>query len=153
MKYIAFFLLLPFVVFAQNTPQVSDDVFTAQTLSAGTVMSARTAATTLNDTTRPVGLRGWASAYCNILISANDTVNIHVLIQGSKDGVTWDATLTTIDSLVNTTSGRYAYKSFKVPDAFMGLQAVRFQVRGQTWGLYASSPVATVKTEIVRKHR
>ena len=150
MRYIGIVLLVVMAsvsVFAQAT----DKVEIPRTLSAGTLMSARTAATTYDDTTQAVSVRGYDKVILTLQVAANDTANLLVQVQPSFDGVTFDATFDTIDSLVNTTSAVLPQQGFELPDKYLGFQAVRFRVKGQAWGLYAGSPVATVTTRIIRK--
>ena len=145
-------LLVLFLVFSSLAlSQSKDKVEIPRLLSAGTSMSARTAATTLDDTTQAISVRGYDKVILTIQVAANDTANLLVQVQPSFDGVTFDATFDTIDSLVNTTSAVLPQQGFELPDKYLGFQAVRFRVKGQAWGLYAGSPVATVTTRIIRK--
>ena len=146
-KLLVLFLVFSSLAFSQS----KDKVEIPRLLSAGTSMSARTAATTLDDTTQAISVRGYDKVILTIQVAANDTANLLVQVQPSFDGVTFDATFDTIDSLVNTTSAVLPQQGFELPDKYLGFQAVRFRVKGQAWGLYAGSPVATVTTRIIRK--
>ena len=146
-KLLVLFLVFSSFAFSQST----DKVEIPRTLFAGTLMSARTAATTYDDTTQAVSVRGYDKVILTLQVAANDTANLLVQVQPSFNGVTFDAAFDTIDSLVNTTSAVLPQQGFELPDKYLGFQAVRFRVTGQAWGLYAGSPVATVTTRIIRK--
>jgi len=145
-------LAILFLVFTSLAlSQSTDKVAIPRTLSAGTSMSARTAATTLDDTTQAISVRGYDAVILTLQVAANDSANFLVQVQPSFDGVTFDATFDTIDSLVNTTSAVLPQQAFELPTKYLGFQAVRFRVKGQAHGLYADSPAPTVTTRIIRK--
>ena len=153
MKYLFVLLLIPCLAFTQAPSKAlpSDDVFIPRTLSAGTSMSARTGATTLDDTTQAVTIRGFSQVILAVQITANDSINLLIQYQPSYDGVTFFATFQTIDSLVASTSAVLPQAGFLLPAKVMGFQAVRFRVKGQAHGLYADSPTPKVTTRIIRK--
>ena len=78
--------------------QSTDKVEIPRRLSAGTSMSARTAATTLDDTTQAISVRGYDAVILTLQVLANDSANFLVQVQPSFDGVTFDATFDTIYS-------------------------------------------------------
>src|SRR3990167_3233192 len=149
MKKLLVLFLVMFSSYAIS--QTTDNVSIPRTLSAGTSMSARTGATTLDDTTQAINVRGYEKVILTLQGAANDSANYLVQVQPSYDCVTFDATFDTIDSLVNTTSAVLPQQGFELPTKYLGFQAVRFRVKGQAHGLYADSPAPTVTTRIIRK--
>lgn len=152
MKHIALLMLVALfgaTAFAQSVGPVYD-VFTPKTLYAGTSMSARTASTTLDDTTRALVVRGYAAVYVGFETAANDSAALYLSYRTSKDGTNFNAAgFTSIDSL-KFTSGTGTLKYMALPTAALGAYAVQFRVQGQAWGAYSSNPSTTVTTKVVR---
>lgn len=126
-----------------------DDVFIPRTLSAGTSMSARTVAASLDDTTQAVRVAGFSAVVLTLQTATNDSVGLKVSYQPSFDGVTFAATFVLIDSLTSTGTVGYQ-KGFPLPAAALGFNAVRFRVEGTNAG-QSGQPSATVTTRIRRK--
>lgn len=145
------FVLVASVAVGQQVPVRSDGEFIPRTLSAGTSMSARTAAAALDDTTQAFSLDGWNRAFVHIVTATNDSSNTWVAYQTSLDNITW-GDFTVIDSLKSTgTVG--ANKAFEIPAGAMGAEYCRIRVYGSTGGVpYSANPSTTVKTIIRRKH-
>lgn len=156
MKYFMSFVLVLVVAvsaFGQSQPQVRDFSYIPVTDFAGVSMSGRTAAVGLLDTTQAVGVFGWSKINFVVTSAGNDSLNILIQYFGSYDGASWNPVATTIDSLVNTTSGRLKnMKSVLLPQAAMGYRYVKFIVSGQAWGAYSATPVTTVTSYVVKKH-
>ena len=154
MRHMIAFLLVFVTVtaFGQSNANLKQpDVYTPRTLSAGTVMSARTLATTYDDTTQAFQTRGFVSVFVGVETAANDSGRVLLAYQPSKDGVTFDA-LVLVDSLVTTgTVGKVMY--FQLPANAMGAHSVRVRVYGDaTVATYSSNPSTTMTTKIIRKH-
>lgn len=130
----------------REVPWVSN--YIPSTLTAGTLMSGRTAATTLLDTTRAFNSRGYAAIYVGIETAVNDTIDpIIVSYQYSKDGASW-STFTVVDSLnANGIVGLSKY--IPLPANALGAYQCRVRVAGRAGGSY-SGPAATVTTKILR---
>jgi hypothetical protein len=128
--------------------QPSYDSFVPRTLTAGTVMSGRTAATTYNDTTRPFVSRGYAAIYVGVETATNDTIDpIYIAYQVSKDGTTFGDFAVLDSAKLNGVVG--AAKYFALPANVLGARQTRVRVYGTGAGAY-SGPPATVTTRIVR---
>jgi len=146
---IALILLSVVSVYSQRQDILYPDVSYGRTLTAGTTMSARTAATTLDDTTRGFNTRGYAKVYIGLELAANDSANpLFVAYQVSKNGSTWSA-LTVLDSanFVGTVGDS---KYFELPANAMGAYQARVRVYGRVGGGYSAGPVTTVATKIIR---
>jgi len=102
-------IALMFVLSFAYAQTVSHSTFTPKTLFDGTDMSARTASTSMDDTTRAFACRGYQAVYVGLESATNDTVHAYVSYQVSKDGVTYGA-LAVVDSLsVSGTVGVATY--------------------------------------------
>lgn len=145
-------VLLTFVsvfAFSQNSLQKPFvDPFIPVTLTAGTAMSGRTAATTLSDTSRLFTTRGYAAIYVGIETAVNDTIDpIIVSYSYSKDGSAWSAYAVVDSANLNGVVG--ASKYIPLPANALGAYACRVRVYGRAGGAY-SGPAATVTTKILR---
>jgi len=141
------------LAYGQRAEYGNDDiVFTPKTLTAGTVMSARTDAAALQDTTRKIALSGFAKCYIALTIAANDSASAVVKYQGSVDGVNWSPTLVTIDSL--STSGDLLHsKGIALPDGGHAFEFVRFIIDGSDSALHSANPSTTIGFQVRLKHR
>ena len=154
MKYMALFLaivLMTTVGLSQTTPKVTSDVFIPRTLSAGTLMSGRTEASTYDDTTQGFQVRNWSTVYIGVETATNDSARILLSYAPSKDGVNFSSYVL-FDSLSTTgTVGKIKY--FVLPADAVGAHSIRLRVYSDTDLLrYSSNPSTTVTTKIVRKH-
>lgn len=141
------------VSFAQKSVSVpKPDTFIPLTLYAGTAMSARTAATTYDDTTRGFITRNYSSVYVGIETATNDSARILIAYQPSTDGVTYDAAVL-FDSLSTTgTVGKIKY--FALPASALGAYSCRVRVYGNAEVAgYSANPSTTVTTRIIRKQQ
>ena len=152
-KFIAVFILAALAVTAQAQSVFNPvvDVYSPRTLFAGTLMSARTAATTLADTTRAVPVRGLAGVWIGIETAGNDSAGVYVYYRTMKDAATANgAGFTLLDSLIVTATNTMKYLA--LPSNVMGAYAVQFLVKGlaSSTGGYSANPVTTVTTKIIR---
>lgn len=154
MKLIAIllFLVLASEVMAQsNVNRQQADTYIPRTLSAGTLMSARTGSTSLDDTTQYFSTRGFSKVYVGIETAANDSVRALVSFQPSKDGVNFSA-FVLFDSL-NSSGTVGVIKYFALPDNAMGAEGVRVRIYSNAdLNKWSSAPSTTVTTKIIRKH-
>ena len=156
MKTILLFVLmvaLTSLMYGQNEGKASKmfDVFIPQTLSAGTRMTGRTAATTYDDTTRGFSVRGWSKAYVGVETAGNDSGLTLLAYSTSHDGIAFD-TPVLFDSLdASGQVGRDKY--FELPAAAMGAVQVRIRAYGSTTAStgYSANPVQTVTLRVIRK--
>ena len=142
---VALVLFVTSTVYAQGQPDV---VYTARTLFAGTVMSARTAAAALDDTTRAFSTNGFENVYVHIVTAANDSSCTRLAYCPSADGQTWGV-YTLFDSL-STTGTVGANRAFALPAGAMGAAYVRIRVYGSDANIFSANPSTTVQT-IIRK--
>ena len=151
MKTLISVVLALFVVatgYAQSQPDVK---YIPKTLSAGTLMSARTvaASTTLDDTTQSIRVGGFGKVYVHLVTSTNDSAVVLLAYSVSNDGATWGA-YTLFDSL--STSGTVgANKAFELPAGAMGGEQVRIRTYGSVSGLLSANPAPKVTTVIRKK--
>ena len=156
MKTILLFVLmvaLTSLMYGQNEGKASKmfDVFIPQTLSAGTRMTGRTAATTYDDTTRGFSVRGWNKAFVGIETAGNDSGTTLLAYSTSDDGVSFNTPIL-FDSLA-TTGQVGINKYFELPADVMGAVSVRIRAYGATTGSsgYSANPVQTVTIRVIRK--
>lgn len=125
------------------------DASTPKTLTAGTSMSARTASTSMDDTTQAFSFRGYHAVYVGLESATNDTVHSYLAYQVSKDGVTYGA-FTLLDSLSSTgTVGVANY--IQLPAKALGAPYVRLRVYGiASNGAVSINPSPTLTTSIVK---
>ena len=142
-------LMLASLGLAQNTTIKPDiDVFVPSTLTAGTSMTARVAATTLDDTTRAFTSRGYAGIAIGLETSVNDSASLYVAYQFSKDGSVWSA-FAVVDSFI--ASGLVgASKYVPLPTQALYAQQVRARVYGSSWGDYSPGTTTKVTTKVIR---
>jgi hypothetical protein len=119
-----------------------------RTLSAGTIMTARTLAS-MNDTTQAIDIRGCTFVGLTFLASA-DSLGVIVKVQGSTDGTNYGA-LTTIDSVKHAVSTVTGVGAIAVPDKYMSFPFLRFNVSVSADGPFGAVPAPTVRTEVIRR--
>lgn len=151
MKTTILALLFLFTVgaFAQTAQVAAPESFYPRTLTAGTQMSARTAATTLDDTTRALQFRGYAAAFIGLETATNDSASpIIWSYQVSKDGSAWSPLIVGDSANFLTVVGGAKY--FQLPANAMGAYAVRIRVYGRTGGDYSPTSTTKIGTKIIR---
>lgn len=140
-------------LFAQSAafhPSYKNEPYIPKTLSAGTSMTGRTAASGYDDTTQAFEVRRFAQVYVGIETLANDSSRTLFSYSPSLDGVTFDAYVL-FDSLSTTTPVGKGYY-FALPANAMAAHSVRVRAFGNTDLLrYSSSPVTTLTIKIIRK--
>lgn len=149
MKQILAFFLLASVAFGQNSTLLHySDVFVPKTLTAGTLMSGRTSASSYDDTTRAFNTRGYAAVYVGIETATNDSSRTLLSYQYSKDGANFSA-LVLLDSLSSVTLNDCKY--FALPATVLGAYSARVRVYGDGNVLrYSANPSTKVTTKIIR---
>jgi hypothetical protein len=155
MRYVFLFLamvLLSVGAFAQATPGQSDYVFIPRTLSAGTLMSARSYTSSSDDTTQAISTDGWNRGFVHIVFSTNDSCNMIVAYQTSRDNATWGTAFTTIDSAKSTGDTGYNL-AVELPAGAMGAGFIRVRVYASTAGVPFSANPSTAVTTILRLKR
>jgi hypothetical protein len=137
------------IALGQSVQNKTTDNFVPKTLFAGTEMSARSATTSMDDTTRAFTCRGYQAVYVGLESAANDTVKAYLSYQISKDGSTYNA-FTLFDSL--STSGTVGVANYiQLPAKCMGAYDVRVRVFGNALnGIVSLNPAPTVTTYVVR---
>jgi hypothetical protein len=155
MKTLISVVLALFVVAGMNAQDSfrPDVKYVAKTLSAGTVMSARTVATStsLDDTTQTISLTGFAKVYVHLVTAGNDSAGVLLAYSVSDDGATFGA-YTLFDSL-STTGTVGANKAYELPAGAMGGSYVRIRTYGSEIGRTSANPVTTLKTIIRKKYQ
>ena len=142
-------ILCASVGYAQSANSPNPDVvFIPRTLSAGTLMSARTDAAALDDTTQAIRVGGFSAVYIHIVTATNDSASVVLSYAPSRDGSTFGA-YTTFDSL-STTGTVGANKAFALPAGGLGAEFVRIRVKGSVSAVHSVNPATTVTT-IIRK--
>lgn len=126
------------------------NTFIPQTLSAGTLMSARSVTSAYDDTTKYFRTRGFSKVYVGLETSANDSVRVLLSYAPTYDGVAFDAYVTAFDSLTTTgTVGKIKY--VELPANAMGAYGVRLRVYANTDVLrYSDSPTTKLTTKIIQ---
>jgi hypothetical protein len=147
-KILLITLLFSISLFGQSLYKNTDN-FVPKTLFAGTEMSARTASTSMDDTTQAFSCRGYQAVYVGLESATNDTVHAYLSYQISKDGSTFGA-FTLLDSL--STSGTVGVANYiALPAKCLGAYSVRLRVYGNALtGIVSLNPAPTLKTYIVR---
>ena len=150
MKTLISVILCLAVVVGVSYAQFPDVKYTPLTLSAGTVMSARTVADALSDTTQGFRVAGFAKVYIHLITAANDSANLQLSYAVSNDNSTYSG-YTMWDSLVvSGTVG--ANRAFELPAGAMGGEYVRVLVSGSDSATRSANPSATVTTVIRKKY-
>lgn len=149
-------LLISFiaVVLVASLSQAQDranyKVTVPRTLSAGTLMSARSLAS-MNDTTQAIDITGCSFVGLTFLASS-DSLGVVVKVQGSQDNTSYGA-LTTIDSVKHAVSTVTGVGAIAVPDKYLAFKWLRFNVSVSADGPFGATPAPTVRTEVIRKTR
>lgn len=151
MKNLLISVIAAFVVvsFAQAQVPSNYKVAVPRTLSAGTIMTARSLAS-MNDTTQAIDIRGCTFVGLNFQASS-DSLGVLVYFQGSRDGTNYSA-LTLCDSAIHAVSGVTGVGSVALPDKYYAYPFIRANVQVATGRPFGAAPAPTVRTEVIRRY-
>ena len=119
-----------------------------RTLSAGTIMTARSLAS-MNDTTQAIDVRGCTFVGLNFLASS-DSLGVLVYYQGSTNGSDYSP-FALADSAIHAVTTVTGVGAVAIPDEALAFPFLRFRIIVTPHGGFGAAPAPTVRTEVIRR--